>query len=411
MSQRIEDYAIIGDPHTAALVGSDGSIDWLCLPHFDSPACFAGLSGRQEPRVLARSRPAGGAEHRAGDAPVVPRRTPSSSRPSSTRRRARCASPTACRCGDGYPQVVRSVEGVSGTVDMRMELVVRFDYGDVVPWVDVGRGAHPAHRRPRLRRPVAPGRRRGRGHADGGRLHRERGSSVPVHPGLVPLARGAAPAPRRGYAVDHTEALVARLGGRTAATRARTRDAVMRSLITLKALTYAPTGGIVAAVTTSLPEALGGVRNWDYRYCWLRDATLTLESLMRGRLHEEALAWRDWLLRAVAGDVAEAADHVRAGRGAAPRPSARSTWLPGYEGSAPVRIGNAASEPVPARRLRRGDVRALLESAQRRGRWTRRPAWELQSAADRLPRDRVDASPTTASGRCAGRGATSPTPR
>ena len=339
MSQRIEDYAIIGDLHTAALVGVDGSIDWLCLPNFDSPSCFSRLLG-DESHGFWRISPSG------APSTVV-----------ATRRRYRADSlvlETEFDTATGsvritdympvhgtHPHVVRLVEGSSGTVEMRMDLTLRFDYGDAVPWVTSSEGLLRFTAGPdavALWHMVEPV-----GHnlstvADFTVTENQRLAFTLVwHP-----SHEQPPAPLDAfYALrltdDYWKAWSARCtyGGQW-------RDIVVRSLITLKALTYEPTGGIVAAVTTSLPETLGGNRNWDYRYCWLRDATLTLESMMRGGYTSEALDWRDWLLRAVAGDTSRL--QIMYGPAGERRLTEwEAGWLPGYEGSTPVRIGNAAS--------------------------------------------------------------------
>ena len=201
---------------------------------------------------------------------------------------------------------------------------------------------------------------------------------------------------------------MAGLGRPSAPTTGADREAVVRSLITLKALTYQPTGGIVAAATTSLPETLGGSRNWDYRFCWLRDATLTLESLMRGGFYEEAMAWRDWLLRAVAGDPSQM--QIMYGAGGERRLDEWEVdWLPGYEGSAPVRIGNAAAGQFQLDVY--GEVMSALYEASLAGRPRRDAGLGPAARADGLPRETAGASPTTGSGRSGARGGTSPTRR
>ena len=244
---------------------------------------------------------------------------------------------------EGHPHLVRAVEGVSGTVDMHMDLVVRFDYGEVVPWVTSHEGLTAPDRGSRLGRAVAPGGGRGQGHAARWRTSPSpRDERYPFTLVWYPSHEEPPPPLDSYYAVHLTEAYWSEWATQCCY-EGPYHDAVVRSLITLKALTYEPTGGIVAAATTSLPEALGGNRNWDYRYCWLRDATLTLESLMRGGYFNEAMAWRDWLLRAVAGDVSKL--QIMYGPGGERRLDEwEADWLPGYEGSAPVRIGNAASE-------------------------------------------------------------------
>ena len=309
MSQPIEHYAVIGDLHTAALVGLDGSVDWLCLPHFDSPSCFTRLLGH-ESHGFWRIAPAGGpsailATRRWYRPDTLVLETEFDTVTGTVR-------VTDCMpIRDEHPHMVRSVEGVSGTVDMRMELVVRFDYGEVVPWVTSTAGLTRLTAGPdsvALWHRVETEGKDLRTVADFTVTERQRYPFTLVwHP-----SHEEPPPPLDSYyAVHLTEAFWTDWATQCCYVGPY-RDAVVRSLITLKALTYQPTGGIVAAATTSLPEALGGNRNWDYRFCWLRDATLTLESLMRGGYFVEAMAWRDWLLTCGRGRRLQAADHVRA---------------------------------------------------------------------------------------------------
>ncbi|MFD7710075.1 glycoside hydrolase family 15 protein [Streptomyces sp. NPDC059786] len=337
MHRRIEDYALIGDEQTAALVGRDGSIDWLCLPRFDSPACFAALLGDEE-NGRWRIAPEGADEC-----------TRRAYRPDSLVLDTEWeTSEGAVRVTDlmpqrdGAPDVVRIVEGLSGRVTVRSTLVLRFDYGSVVPWVRKAHGHRVAVAGPdsvwlRSEPSVRTWGKDFRTHSE---FTVEEGESVAFvltwHPSHRP----------RPALIDPYEALEHSLHDWQAwAGRCRYdgphRDVVVRSLITLKALTYAPTGGIVAAATTSLPEELGGVRNWDYRYCWLRDSTLTLGALLAAGYLEEAEAWRDWLLRAVAGAPADL--QIMYGLSGERRLTEfELPWLPGFGGSAPVRIGNDA---------------------------------------------------------------------
>jgi GH15 family glucan-1,4-alpha-glucosidase len=332
----IENYAMIGDCHTAALVGCDGSIDWLCFPRFDSSACFAALLG--------------GPEH--GRWLLAP-----SAKVSRLKRQYRPGTLVletefyteegSIRVIDFMPlsderwDVVRIVEGLSGRVTVRMELVVRFDYGSIVPWV----------RRAEKTLLLTAG-------PDTLELF----ASVEIVPenmksvALFSLGAGDRHSFSLNYRPSH---LAVQPGVDIEATLTQTETAwrewsdrcndhgiwhepVMRSLITLKALTYKPTGGIVAAPTTSLPEHLGGVRNWDYRYCWLRDATFTLNALLLAGYQEEAIAWREWLLRAVAGSP-EDLQILYGVTGVRRLDEYEIPWLPGYRGAAPVHIGNAAS--------------------------------------------------------------------
>jgi GH15 family glucan-1,4-alpha-glucosidase len=337
MAQRIEDYALIGDTHTAALVGKDGSIDWLCVPRFDSESVFASLLGTPDHGrwLLA---PAGGVQ-----------------RTERTYRGDTLVLETTFHTDEGVARVVdcmpirkhtvdivRVVEGVSGRVPIHMDLRVRFDYGTTLPWVR----KHDGHTRliagPNsmwLRTPVET---TGAGHATVADFVVTAGASVPFllswHPSHEAM-------PERGdtHNLLHDTTSWWNNWSSQSTYRGEYRDLVMRSLIALKAMTYAPTGGIVAAPTTSLPEWIGSVRNWDYRYCWLRDSVLALTALTAGGYREEAIQWRDWLLRAAAGEPEQL--QIMYGAGGERRLSEYELdWLPGYESSTPVRVGNAASE-------------------------------------------------------------------
>ncbi len=336
MTLRIEDYALIGDTQTAALVGRDGSIDWLCAPRFDSGACFAALLGTPE-HGRWRLAPAGGLQwvsRRYRDDTLVLETTFHTD--DGTVRVVDCMPPRQ-RSVD----VVRIVEGIDGSVPMRMDLTIRFDYGSIIPWVRDGDGVLHAVAGPDalvLRTPVVT---RGAGMTTVADFVVAAGESVPFVLAWHP-SHEAPPRP-----LDASRAVADTTRWWHTWCRASTydgewRDLVMRSLITLKALIYAPTGGIVAAPTTSLPEWIGGVRNWDYRYCWVRDATFTLLALLHAGYLDEAKAWREWLLRAIAGAPTDL--QIMYG----PAGERRLTelelpWLPGYEQSAPVRVGNAAS--------------------------------------------------------------------
>jgi GH15 family glucan-1,4-alpha-glucosidase len=338
MALRIEDYALIGDCKTAALVGRDGSIDWLCWPRFDSAACFAALLGKAENgRWLIAPKDAVGVRRRyrpgtlvletdfqteTGSAAVIDFMPP----------------------GEGA-HLVRIVIGRSGRVAFETELVTRFNYGATVPWVnrleDDSISAVAGPERVVLRTPVAL---YGEGLRTGGEFTVEAGQSIPFV-----LSYGASfQSPPLAIdcldALARTEAFWRQWSDRCPEVGPWT-ELVKRSLITLKALTYAPTGGIVAAATTSLPEQLGAVRNWDYRYCWLRDATFTLLALMHLGYYEEARAWRDWLVRAIAGSP----DQIQIMYGVSGErwlPELIVPWLAGYENSSPVRIGNAAHDQL-----------------------------------------------------------------
>ncbi len=373
MPGRIEDYAIIGDLQTAALVGRDGSIDWLCLPRFDSAACFAALLGDRDNgrwRIAPANATHCTSRSYRGDTLVLDTvwETPTGTVKVTDFMPQR----------DKAPDVVRIVECVSGEVAMQTELVLRFDYGSVVPWMRRMDGHRVAiagpdsvwlHSTPAL--PVVG--KDMRTHADFTVRAGERVAVVLTwHPSHARHVRKIDPFAALDTCMKDWEAWSARCRY-----EGPWRDAVLRSLITLKALTYAPSGGIAAAATTSLPEEIGGVRNWDYRYCWLRDAALTLNALLVGGYLDEAHAWRDWLLRAVAGDPADL--QIMYGIAGERRLTEYEVpWLTGYQGSAPVRIGNAAAGQLQLDVY--GEVMDCLFLARERGLAGESHAWNLQRA-------------------------------
>jgi GH15 family glucan-1,4-alpha-glucosidase len=338
MTTRIEDYALIGDCKTAALVGRDGSIDWLCWPRFDSAACFAALLGTAENGrwLLAPGQPilAVRRHYRPGTLVLETEFQTET---------GRAAIIDFMPPADGA-HLVRIVVGRSGRVDFRNEYVVRFNYGATVPWVsrrdDGSIDAIAGPERLILRTPAAL---YGEDFRTIGEFTVEAGESVPFV-----LSYGSSqstpPSIDAYLALTRTLAFWRQWSDRCPDVGPWS-EAVKRSLIILKALTYAPTGGMVAAATTSLPERLGGERNWDYRYCWLRDATFTLQAFMQLGYHDEARAWRDWLIRAIAGSPKQIQIMYGVG-GERWLPEMRVPWLSGYEDSAPVRIGNAAHEQV-----------------------------------------------------------------
>ncbi|WP_329036116.1 glycoside hydrolase family 15 protein [Streptomyces sp. NBC_00178] len=374
MTPRIEDYAVIGDLQTAALVGRNGSVDWLCLPRFDSGACFAALLGDEDNghwRIAPQGADSGETctrrayvddslvletywETRTGTVKVIdfmPQR-------------------------DKAPDVMRIVEGVSGSVDMSSVLRLRFDFGSVVPWMRRSHGHRVAVAGPDSvwLRSEPPVKTWGQQFSTCSSFTVSEGESVAFvltwHPSHSPRPKLIDP----HKALRHTLTDWAKWSDRCTYEGPH-RKAVLRSLITLKALTYAPTGGIVAALTTSLPEEIGGVRNWDYRFCWLRDSTLTLGAMIACGYVEEAAAWRDWLLRAVAGDPADL--QIMYGLSGERRlPETELPWLAGYEGSLPVRAGNAA---VRQRQLDvYGEVIDSLRVAREAGLDDKSHAWNLQ---------------------------------
>lgn len=375
MPALIEDYALVGDGHTAALISRDGSVDWLCWPRFDSGACFAALLGTPE-NGRWRIAPAADSEITSrtrryrGDTLIL-------------ETDYECAT-GACTVidfmtpGNGWSELVRIVTGTRGTMRMEMELVLRFDYGASVPWVtqltrEAGLKAIAGPDTVVLRTPVEL-------HGENLRSHAaftvRAGDSIPFslsyassHLRLPPARDPLSMLARcENYWLDWSS---------RCSVHGRYAPAVRRSLITLKALAYEPTGGIVAAPTTSLPEQIGGTRNWDYRYCWLRDATITLLALMRGGYYDEARAWRAWLGRAMAGAPQQI--QIMYGLSGERRlPEITLDWLPGYEDSRPVRIGNGAAHQLQLDVF--GEVMAALHLARVGGLQADDAVWSVQCA-------------------------------
>jgi GH15 family glucan-1,4-alpha-glucosidase len=333
----IEDYGLLGDLQTAALVGRDGSIDWLCLPSFDSPACFAALLGGPEAgfwRLAARGEEHCSGRRYLGDSLVLETEWATET---GVVRVFDCMPPRGTE-----PDLVRIVEGVSGSVEMDMEIRLRFDYGRIVPWVRRIDGQFMAIAGPDSVALKTPVELESRDFTTRARFTVRAGERIPFVLTYSPSHLGL---PESVDAETELESTLAywETWMQSLKYDGEWGEAVRRSLITLKALTYAPTGGIVAAATTSLPEAIGGPRNWDYRYCWLRDASFALDALMETGFIDEAAAWRDWLLRAAAGDPADL-QIMYTIDGTRRIPEYELDWLSGYEGSLPVRIGNAASD-------------------------------------------------------------------
>jgi GH15 family glucan-1,4-alpha-glucosidase len=336
---RIEDYGLIGDLQTAALVSRQGCVDWLCLPRFDSGACFAALLGGDDNGhwSIAPAAPVTASRRSYLDDTLILETVFDTD--GGAVRLIDFMPPR-----ETTPDVVRIVEGVSGSVTMRLDLTIRFDYGSIVPWVRRLEDGILAVAGPDALHLATPVDLVGRDFHTVAEFEVRAGERVPFVLTWFPSNLDLPQPVDAEQALVETEAFWRDWVGACAHT-GRFRDPVVRSLVTLKALTYAPTGGIVAAPTTSLPEALGGVRNWDYRYCWLRDATLTLLALVRAGYEDEARAWRDWLLRAIAGHPADI--QIMYGIAGERRLTELELgWLDGYEGSRPVRIGNAACEQL-----------------------------------------------------------------
>src|SRR5690242_16929098 len=339
MALRIEDYALIGDCRTAALVGRDGSIDWLCWPRFDSAACFAALLGTADHGrwLIAPLQPTLKVTRRYLSGTLVLE----TEFETDTGR----VSVIDFMCVTDGPHLVRIVMGRQGRLTLRAELVARFNYGASVPWVDrLEDGALNAIAGPERLVLRSAATLHGADLQTVGEFSVAAGERIPFVLSYGSSFQDPPEAIDAFSMLERTQSFWREWSDRCPDI-GPWADAVKRSLITLKALTYAPTGGIVAAATTSLPEHLGGVRNWDYRYCWLRDATFTLLAFMHLGYYEEAVAWRDWLLRAVAGSPEQVQILYGVG-GERWLPELIVPWLPGYENSSPVRIGNAAYQQL-----------------------------------------------------------------
>jgi len=367
----IEDYALIGDCETAALVGRDGSIDWLCLPRFDSDSCFAALLGNPENGcwTMAPEEAAQVSRRYRGDTLILE----TTFKTSSGSVLLVDFMPLKDRCCE----LMRLVFGLEGRVRMRSQIIIRFDYGSTVPWVTrLDDGALRAIAGPQMLLLKTPAPLRGEGMTTVSEFTVEQGQRIPFvlshAPSYLPPPDSIDPF----TALEQTERFWNRWAA--ACTNAgRWSKIVLRSLITLKALTFAPTGGIVAAATTSLPESIGGLRNWDYRFCWVRDATLTLTALMGGGFFEEASAWRDWLVRAAAGSP----NQLQIMYGIAGERRLwewEVAWLAGYKASKPVRIGNAAHAQLQLDVF--GELMDALYQARRNGLPRSEPAWAVELA-------------------------------
>ena len=424
MPGMIEDYALIGDMRSAALISRDGSVDWLCVPRFDSPACFAALLGDDRhghwsiapaavaeavddvdhprgPRTSPASQPS---KPQSGQPPPgqLPSSKPEPARPGEPQTICEGIEVTRRYRGDTLiletewhtptgdirvtdfmpprdgkpPALMRIVEGLSGSVDVSCVFRIRFGYGQVTPWVRRAGSCLLAVAGPDSLWLDTPITLTGRSFAHQATFTVLAGERVPFVLAWVPSHESAPDRCDPLQAAEVTQRYWDEWVSRCTY-HGTYREAVIRSLITLKALTFQPTGGIVAAATTSLPEDLGGVRNWDYRYCWLRDATITLEALLRTGYTDEAFAWRAWLARAVAGDPGDV--QIMYGVAGERRLDEwEADWLPGYEHSAPVRIGNAA---VNQRQLDvYGEVIDAMSLGRASGISGDRHAWSLQRA-------------------------------
>jgi GH15 family glucan-1,4-alpha-glucosidase len=366
---KIEDYGFLSDTQTGALVSRDGCVDWLCFPRFDSPACFASLLGEKKnghwlftpndkiDKVSRRYR---------GDTLILETEIETAS--------------GAVRLIDFMPprgknpDIVRIIEGLRGEVAMEMELIIRFEYGSIIPWVRKAHDGLEAIAGPDgliLRTPIET---RGKDLTTVAAFSVKQGERVPFVLTWFASHEEPARAIDAEHALRDTEKFWS-AWAQPCCYSGPWDNAVRRSLITLKGLTYAPTGGVVAALTTSLPEEIGGVRNWDYRYCWLRDATFTLLTLMRVGYREEAKSWREWLLRAIAGSGAQM--QIMYGvHGERWLYERDIPWLSGYENSSPVRVGNAASNQFQLDVF--GEVLLAMHESHVAGLETDESDWRLQ---------------------------------
>jgi GH15 family glucan-1,4-alpha-glucosidase len=366
---KIEDYAFLSDTQTGALVSRDGCVDWLCFPRFDSGACFASLLGKRENghwRFFQRDKVEKITRRYRGETLILETEITTTS---GTVRLIDFMPPRGRN-----PDIIRIVEGLRGEVAMEMELIVRFDYGHVVPWVRKCHGGLEAIAGPDgliLRTPVET---QGKDLTTVAEFTVKKGERVP----FVLTWFASHEDPPKPVTADHALRDTEKFWGDwTERCNRKTpwEEALVRSLVVLKGLTYAPTGGLVAAASTSLPEEIGGVRNWDYRFCWLRDATFTLIAFMNAGYTEEAMKWREWLLRAIAGMPSQM--QIMYGvHGERRLEEFEVTWLSGYGNSRPVRIGNAASRQFQIDVY--GEVLASMYRAQEEGIETDESDWALQ---------------------------------
>jgi GH15 family glucan-1,4-alpha-glucosidase len=372
MTSRIEDYALIGDCESAALVSRDGSIDWLCWPRFDSDACFAALLGTPE-NGRFRIAP-------KGEIKSVTRRYRPDTLILETRFETADGAVTLIDfmpIRGKNPDCVRIVVGERGRVPMCAELIIRFGYGAIVPWVHkLSDGTLRAIAGPDMVALRTPVHLHGQNLTTVGEFIVSEGDRVPFTLAYGPSHLPAPEAFSADAALNDTDSYWQEWS-RRGRLHGPWKDAIARSLITLKALTFGPTGGIVAAPTTSLPERIGGPRNWDYRFCWVRDSTLTLLALMNAGYYEEAQCWRDWLTRAVAGRPEQL--EVMYGVGGERRLTEWEVpWLPGYENSSPVRIGNAAHSQLQLDVF--GEIMDTLHQGRRGGLSASEAGWDVQIA-------------------------------
>src|SRR5947207_11436972 len=368
---KIEDYGFLSDTQTGALVSRDGCVDWLCFPRFDSGACFASLLGTRDNghwRFWPKKEIDRTSRRYRGDALILETEI-------ETKEGAVRLIDFMPPRGEN-PDLIRIVEGIRGQVVMQMELIIRFDYGRTIPWVRTGNGGLEVIAGPNgliFRTPVQT---RGKDLTTVAEFTVKKGERLPFV--LTWFASHSKP-PKKvtpGHALRDTERYWKEWAKRCHR-KTPWDDAVVRSLVVLKGLTYGPTGGIVAAATTSLPEEIGGVRNWDYRYCWLRDATLTLIALVNAGYQSEAKSWREWLLRAIAGS-ADQMQIMYGVRGERRLEELEIPWLSGYENSKPVRIGNAASGQFQLDVY--GEVLGTMYRAHQAGIENRETDWRLQVA-------------------------------
>ncbi|HTU94146.1 MAG TPA: glycoside hydrolase family 15 protein [Gemmataceae bacterium] len=372
MPSRIEDYGLIGDCETAALVGKDGSLDWLCLPRFDSGACFAALLGTPE-HGRWQIAPAGevrNVSRRYREGTIILETTFETAEGVVT-----LIDGMAVRAE--HPVLIRCVRGERGQVPMRLHLVIRFDYGSIVPWVtQLEEGGIRAIAGPDTLRLLTKVPLRGENHHTAAEFTVPKGEEVPFMLSWHPAHKESLPPADPMKFLRKTERSWRKWSANCDCS-GPWGESLLRSLLTLKALTYAPTGGVVAALTTSLPERLGGVRNWDYRLCWIRDATFTLYALMAAGYKEEARAWREWLLRAAAGSP----DKLQIMYGLSGERRLMEwevDWLPGYEGSRPVRVGNGAYQQFQLDVY--GELLDAMYQSRRIGLEPEQAAWDMEKA-------------------------------